>query len=230
CLYLAHECPHYPYQGPADPAYRSPGHPEPIKGPRQDSAAAYREMMEHMDAGVGRIREVVREEGLERDTLIVFFSDNGPDGPGSAGPLRGGKGSLWEGGHRVPAAACWPGSIPAGGVVDATCMGMDLLPTMLALAGVSCPSGLQLDGVDLSPVLRGTGELPGRRLFWRHAGTRAVRDGDWKLHLDRDDVATLYHLASDRGELRDRSADHPALVAELRAALRAWEADVDRSG
>ncbi len=228
CLYLAHECPHYPYQGPDDPAYRTPGDPEPVRGPREDKGQAYREMMESMDAGIGRVMDTIRACGIEENTMVFFFSDNGPAGPGSAGPLRGRKGSLWEGGHRVPAVASWPGVIPAGTETDAPCMGMDLFPTMMELAGIDQPDDLELDGSDLMPVLTGDEEWRDRCLFWRYDDDRAIRCGRWKLvdvgdeHAD----AELFDLRSDLSESTNLAPDHPDIVADLSSKLAAWEQDV----
>jgi len=228
CLYLAHECPHYPYQGPHDDAYRTPGNPRPINGPREDKRQAYKEMMECMDAGIGKILDCVRANGIEENTLVFFFSDNGPSGPGSAGTLRGGKGTVWEGGHRVPAAACWPGTIPPGTETDATCIGMDLFPTMLAMAGVEPPPGLELDGADIMPVMTGGAPRLERDLFWRLKGKRAVRSGKWKLVLGERDAEEreLFDLETDLSESENLAGDRPDLADELEKKLVAWETDV----
>ncbi len=230
CLYLAHECPHYPYQGPNDKGYRTPGNGRPISGPREDKAQAYKEMMESMDEGIGLILERVREHGLEESTLIFFFSDNGPSGPGSSGGLRGKKGSLWEGGHRVPAVACWKGVIPEGREVDATCIGMDLFPTMLGMAGVTKPAGVTLDGMDILPVMTGDIDDLKRDLFWRFKGKRAVRSGKWKLTLNEQDgdAKELHDLKSDLSESKNVIEDNPELARELEARIERWEAEVSR--
>ena len=232
CLYLPHEAPHYPYQGRKDKADRAPGGPKPTRGSRQDVAEAYREMVEAMDEGVGRVVATLKRLGIEQRTLVFFCSDNGPAGPGSAGALHGSKGSLWEGGHRVPAMAYWPGRIKPGTVTDATAMTMDLFPTVAAIAGAALPPGLTLDGTDLSPVLLLRGELPaGRALFWRFKGQKAVREGPWKLLVNakgKDQVKPvgLYNLADDLGETKDLAEAEPARVRALQAALAAWEQDV----
>ncbi|WP_373513326.1 sulfatase-like hydrolase/transferase, partial [Persicitalea sp.] len=131
-LYLAHESPHYPYQGPDDPAFRKPNGKNQSQGPRQDVETAYREMIVSLDEGVGRVVAALKKAGLEKSTLIIFCSDNGPTGPGLAGPLRGRKGTTWEGGHRVPGIFYWPGRIAAGLVTDETALTMDILPTVAA--------------------------------------------------------------------------------------------------
>lgn len=228
CLYLAHECPHYPYQGPADSAYRAPGKPKPVIGPREDQAQAYKEMMESMDAGIGKVMDTVKSCGIERNTLIFFFSDNGPSGPGSAGPLRGCKGTVWEGGHRVPAAARWLGVIPAGTETTIPCIGMDLFPTMMTIAGVDLPEGVQVDGVDLMSVMTGKADTMDRTLFWRHGRQKAVRQGRWKLVVDGKDCfgIALFDLMTDLAETTDLSSTHPDVVMALQEELTAWEMDV----
>ncbi len=224
CLYLAHECPHYPYQGPKDDAFRSPGHPEPKQGPRKDRAEAYKEMMASMDTGIGKIVDTVASLGLAEETFIFFFSDNGPCPPGSAGPFRGGKASVWEGGHRVPAIGYWPGVIPAGTETAETCLGMDLFPTLLSMSGVEIPPKLNLDGIDILPVMTGVGKNPDRTVFWRHHEQKAARRKNWKLVVRKENAAPeLYDLSNDPGESQDIAASHPDIVVDLSKALSEWE-------
>jgi arylsulfatase A-like enzyme len=225
CLYLPHEAPHYPYQGRNDPPERLPGGGKGVKVEGPEIKRAYREMVEAMDQGVGQIVETVKNLGLERRTLIVFCSDNGATARGSNGPLNGFKGSLWEGGHRVPAIACWPGRLEPGTVCEETVLSMDLLPTMIWAAGAKLPADLALDGVDLMPILLGRGKLAERTLFWRYNKQRAVRQGPWKLLIQGRDVK-LFNLSEDLGERNDLAATRPEMVASLRARLAAWERDV----
>lgn len=231
CLYLAHECPHYPYQGPDDPAFRTPGHPEPVQGPREDKVAAYKEMIEALDQGVGEVMRALDRSGLRENTLVFFFSDNGPAGPGSAGGLRGRKASVWEGGHRVPAIASWPGRVGPGTETDHPAMGMDLFPTMLELAGLAPQETPKLDGVSLVPLLTGTSGMAERDLFWRCGNGKAVRRDDWKLVVSPDDGLSnanpqLFDLAADPAEANDIAGSEPTIMEELSRALEAWEADV----
>ena len=198
CLYLAHECPHYPYQGPNDPADRTVGKPEPILGRRKDRTAAYKEMMESMDTSIDRIVRKINSLDLEKETFIFFCSDNGPTGPGSSGPLKGKKGSLWEGGHRVPGIAYWPSKIRPGTVTNETALTMDLLPTLASLAGLSPPTPLKLDGVDLLPLMVGEKPLSERSLFWRFKNDCAIRKGPWKLI--NGESQSLFHLDDDISE------------------------------
>jgi arylsulfatase A-like enzyme len=228
CLYLPHEAPHYPYQGRHDKADRQPGNVGPTQGTPEDKTGAYKEMVEAMDDGVGRVVDTVQRLGLKQDTFVFFCSDNGANAVGSNGPLSGNKGSVWEGGHRVPAIACWPGVIKPGSVTNETAMTMDLLPTMAAIAGARVER--KLDGVDLMPVLRDGGVLPERTLFWRFGKQKAVRMGPWKLVVNPrghgNPEVGLYNLDEDVGEERDLSGGETERVREMEEALRRWEEDV----
>ena len=231
CVYIAHEAVHSPYQGPGDPAQRGPaGGPKPARqrGVKSDVKRAYRQMMEEMDKGVGQVVATVERLGLTEKTLIFFFSDNGANQRGSNGPLRGYKGSNWEGGHRVPAVARWPGHVPAGTVSHELTISIDLMPTMLALAGASLPEGHKLDGVDLLPVLLEGKSLGNRRLFWNG---KAMRDGPWKLIIGGRGAkgVGLYNLAEDVGEQDNLAEKHPQRAGQMRAAIEAWQEDMTAS-
>ncbi len=249
CLYIAHEAPHDPYQGPNDPPVRKEGqngllynHREPIHAGR-----AYREMMMEMDKGVGQVIRTVKELGLDQKTFVMFFSDNGATGPGSCGSLYGMKGTVWEGGHRVPGIAWWPGRIKSGGVSDQLAMTIDVMPTLLELAGVREPVGRKLDGLSLASILLNKGAHAPRKLFWQYNGSTAMRDGDWKLvlnggkppgnakrypHLnweraaDGRDKLALFDMRSDSGEIRNLADEHPERVAAMKRAVAEWERDV----
>ena len=225
CLYLPHEAPHYPYQGRGDPPERLAGGGKGKKARGREIARAYKEMVEVMDEGIGRIVETVKRLGLERKTFIFFCSDNGATKNGSNGPLSGHKGSLWEGGHRVPAVAYWPGRIKSGTITDQTVLGMDLFATMASITGAKLPAGLKLDGVDLLPMLVEDKKLPERMLFWRYRKERAVRKGPWKL-LIRGKDAALYNLDKDLAEKKDLAKAEPAMLKALEDELSAWEQEV----
>lgn len=232
CLYLAHEAPHFPLQGRNDKADRQPGDPHPTQGSREDKENAYKEMIEAMDEGIGRIIDTLRRCSIDENTLVFFCSDNGPTKLGSSGPLRGNKGGLWEGGHRVPAIAYWAGTIRPG-ESRATAMTMDLFPTMAALAGAG-PSGARpVDGADLSSHLLRGESVPDRTLFWRFKRRVAVRKGPWKLVADkaadepgRLSPARLYNLDTDLGEQNDLAREHPEMLASLVSAYWNWEREV----
>jgi len=228
CVYIAHEAVHGPYQGPGDPAQRGPaGGPKPTRrrGAKTDVKRAYRQMIEEMDKGLGQVVATVNRLGLAENTLVFFFSDNGANPRGSNGPLRGYKGSNWEGGHRVPAVARWPGRVPTGAVSHELTISIDLMPTMLAMAGASIPEGHKLDGVNLLPVLLEDKSLGNRQLFWNG---KAMRDGPWKLIIGGRGAkgAGLYNLDEDLGERNNLAEKHPQRVGRMRAAIQAWQQDV----
>lgn len=224
-LYIAHEAPHYPIQGRNDPPQYEPG-----KGrvKVESSFETYREMIEVMDENIGRVKKAVDDAGLTKNTFIFFFSDNGPATHGSAGPLRGKKGQIWEGGHRVPAIAYWPGKIAAGQTSSETAMGADLLPTLAAMSGTPLPDGIQLDGVDLSSHLLTESSLASRNLYWSFGNQMAVRQKQFKLVTNRKfENPRLYNLAEDIGEKVNIADENPELVKALLAALREWHGEVN---
>ena len=230
-LYLPQFAVHFPFQGPRDPPHRTTGRKwdgddryGPL--PKNEFPRAYREMVEAVDASVGRIVATLEELKLREHTMIFVCSDNGAYAwVGSNGPLRGEKGDLHEGGHRVPALANWPGKIAPGQVSPATAMTMDLLPTLLAVSGVPRPADLRIDGVDLSGGLLRGETIGERSLFWRDADQKAVRRGEWKLVLGSTGEE-LFNLYDDIGEHRNLASARPEKVWELRGELAAWERDV----
>jgi arylsulfatase A len=225
CLYLPHESVHSPYQGRNDPPQRLPGGKKGKVTKGKEIARAYKEMVEVMDEGVGKIIETMKHLGLERKTFIFFCSDNGATKDGSNGDLAGFKGSLWEGGHRVPAIAYWPGRIKPGTVTNQTVLGMDVFPTMASIAGAKLPAGLNLDGVDLLGMLTQDKKLPERTLFWRYRKQKVVRKGPWKLLVQGKKVS-LYNLDDDLGEKKNLAGPKPETVKMLQAKLAAWEKEV----
>jgi arylsulfatase A len=233
CIYLPHQAVHFPFQGPNDEADRAVGGNYWSKakyGRRyddiEDRKKAYKEMIESMDESTGRIMDTIKELGLEKDTLVFFTSDNGAySWVGSNLPCRGQKTDLWEGGHRVPTIAYWPGKIKAGTVTGQTTMTMDLFPTMLDMAGATIPKDLKLDGVNLIPLLIDEKKLPDRTLFWRFRKLHAVRQGPWKYLVDGENEQ-LFNLDDDIGEVNNLSQSRADLVQSLRAEYLAWEKDV----
>jgi len=192
----------------------------------------YAGMVKNLDDNVGKVLAALKELELDEHTLVIFTKDNGGQtGTGANNaPLRGKKGTLFEGGIRVPMCMRWPGKIQAGSVIDDPVISLDFLPTFVAMGGGRPSESWNLDGVNLLPRLTGkTQRLPTRPLFWRKGGPGrniAMREGNLKLHLaDRDPstAPTLYDLASDIGESDDLAARRPDDVKRLRAALEAWE-------
>jgi arylsulfatase A-like enzyme len=237
-LFVSHQAPHSPFQGPADGPQIELLDGKVIKHAiKQDGEqryAKYIEMAERMDKTIGDLLRVLHEDGLAENTLVMFVSDNGPSYlAGTTGGLKGGKHSLWEGGIRVPAVACWPGRIKAGVVTREPATMLDLFPTFLNLARVKPESGLELDGTDIGPLLFRGEAPPNRSLCWRHERSVAVREGKWKLlgrYEDRakradfsEKSARLHDLKTDPAEGNDLSAQHPEIVRKLAAAHEAWE-------
>jgi arylsulfatase A len=225
CLYLPHEAPHSPYQGPGDPPVREVGRKtgKEVKG--DEIKRAYREMVQEMDEGIGEILDTLREAGVAENTLVFFCSDNGATSSGSNGALRGQKGTDWEGGHRVPAIAWWPGKIEPGTTTDQLAISFDLMPTMLELAGLAAPADRPLDGESLVPVLlEGKGIGP-RRLIWNGA---AVRDGNWKLVIEKGEPL-LFDLANDPGEEKDLADRHVERVARMMSTLKEWTREMEET-
>lgn len=163
--------------------------------------------------------------GIAKKTLVLFTSDNGAAGGLSSGPLRGRKGSAWEGGVREPTVAWWPGTIPAGPVCDELATAMDVLPTFATLAGAAVPRDRVIDGKDIRQLLLAR---PGARSphesFFYHQGTnlRAVRSGPWKLFR----AGSLYNLDDDIGETNDVAANHPDVVKRLTRYIDDFEIDI----
>jgi arylsulfatase A len=171
--------------------------------------------------------------GLEENTLVIFTSDNGSrgDSGGSNAPLRGRKGTTWEGGMRVPCIARWPGRIPAGGTCAEVACSLDFLPTFTALAGAEAPGDRAIDGRDLRPLLFAApdAQSPHEAFYYFHQGRlEAVRCGQWKRHFCKgaDELCELYDLVQDPAETTDLAAQHPALVSELDARCAGIRAEL----
>jgi arylsulfatase A-like enzyme len=221
-LYLPFNAVHAPLQTTAKYLDRVAN----IKDPRHRTLAS---MTVAMDDNIGKVIGKVRESGLENDTLVFFLSDNGSptyNHSGSNDPLNGSKCTLYEGGFRIPFAVKWPGKAPAGKVDHRVVSSLDIVPTLLAAAGLRAPADRELDGVDLIPYLaRGNTKAPHEILFFRNGPNSAVRKGNWKL-IQIGDSSRLYDLAKDLGEKTNVAAAHPEVVKELRAAWGAWNAEM----
>lgn len=229
CLYLAHESPHYPYQGPDDPRVRTAGGEVSVLGKTEGRKQAYKEMIEELDRSVGAVMNSLKEHGLEEDTFVLFFSDNGATKEGSNGPLRATKGTLWEGGHRVPAIAHWPGRIQAGAETDQTAISIDVFPTLLSLAGAKLPDDRPIDGIDLGPLLFNGETLSERPLFWKYNNQRAMRRGPWKLvetQKQGERQLELFNLDSDLGESKNLATSHPRRLRSMLLELDEWDREV----
>ncbi|WP_339729008.1 sulfatase [uncultured Gimesia sp.] len=230
-VYIAHEAVHYPYQGPKDKPMRKEGVGDINSAKRQDITNAYREMNTEMDRGIGKVVAVLNELKLTDNTLIIFLSDNGANKKGSNGKLRGFKGNVWEGGHRVPAIACWPGRITAGSVCEETVISIDLMPTILELAQATLPDDHQLDGVSLVHLLKEQQKLKPRSVFWDYNGRSAVRQGPWKLVLNQNHKAPveLFNLQDDLAESNNLAVKNPERVQQMQAAFADWKKEVTQT-
>jgi uncharacterized sulfatase len=196
------------------------------------SAGVYGDVIEEIDWSTGQVLDALRAAGIDGQTLVLFTSDNGPWLPfethgGSAGPLREGKGTTWEGGVRTPAIFWWPGTVRPGTVTDIG-SGLDMTPTAAALSGGRLPAGRVIDGVDLSAPLRGSGPSPRDKVFYYSDNElRAVRKGKYKVHFitggayglgEARTVQTpplLFDLTADPGERFNIAAAHADIVADL---------------
>lgn len=229
-LYLPHTMPHMPL-------FRS----APFEG--HSSAGTYGDVIEEVDAAVGRVVETIERLGLAANTLVVFTSDNGPwtsfeTHGGSAGPLRHGKGTTFEGGMRVPGIFWWPGTIEPAVIQDIG-SAMDLFTTSIALAGGVAPQDRPIDGVDISPVLLGTGPTPRDTMaYYRMGELFAFRQGAHKVHFITEgryglppartehDPPLLFDLSVDPGERYDISTERPDTVAALVTAAERYQANM----
>jgi arylsulfatase A-like enzyme len=217
---------HPPFQAP-EAALQSYAHLPEL----QRTLAA---MITALDEGVGSILDALDRLGIAEQTLVIFLSDNGGHFS-SNGLLHGGKGNLLEGGIRVPLLARWTGVLPAGAVFEQPVSSLDVVPTVLAAAGLEA-TGPALDGVDLLPYLRGErADPPHEALFWRFRDQWAVRVGPLKpVHVqERPELPAtprLYDLAADVGETRDLSAERPRQVEMLMQRFRSWERSLEAHG
>ncbi|MHC4824590.1 MAG: sulfatase-like hydrolase/transferase [Planctomycetota bacterium] len=220
-LYLAYNAPHTPLQATEEYLERF-AHIE------DKQRRKYAAMVSAVDDGVGKVLEEIDRQGLSEDTLVVYLSDNGgATNNGSINdPLRGRKGSLYEGGVRVPFAMRWPGSIPAGLDYDHPVLSLDIAATIVKQAGAEVPADKPLDGVDLQPYLDGTrSDAPHETLYWRKHNKQlwAVRRDGAKLVHGEDGVEEYFDLKADVAESADLSSTSEARMRRLRKLYAAWE-------
>ena len=233
-LYFAHNAVHVPIW--------------PGKAFMGSSGNRFSDLVQEVDWSAGRVLDTLREFGIDDRTLVIFTSDNGPwatknDDAGSAAPLRGAKGSTWEGGIRVPAIARWPGNIPQGATCRTVAGTIDLLPTLVTLAGGEVPDTPVIDGRDISGLLTGKTTAPSREAHYYFNAWRleAVRQGPWKLSLvpqperiknnsdtpeDSKTNPRLYNLEDDIGERVNVADRHPDIVVRLKALADAKAAEL----
>lgn len=244
-LYLTHFAVHTPLQGRPDLVAK---YESKTKGELHDHAVMAA-MIESVDTGVGRIVEHLEELGLTDNTAIVFTSDNGGYGPAtSMDPLKGYKGTYYEGGIREPFFITWPGVVQPGTKCDTPVISVDLYPTFCEMTGAEFPTDQVMDGESLMPLFGGSGEFLDRAIFWHfpayldsYARTDQQRDllfrtrpcsimryGDWKLHeYFEDGGLELYNLSDDIGESKNLADQMPAKAKELHQKLITWRDSVD---
>ena len=239
-VYLAFRVPHKALEAPPEDLQRFAGQfaeqsfpGDGQVGPCPQPKAARAAMIAHLDRKLPEVLQTLRELELDRQTLVIFTSDNGPATAGgsdpaffgSSGGLRGTKFTFYEGGIREPFLAWWPGVIPAGRTCDLPVAFCDLLPTFAQLAGTECPP---TDGLSIAPALRGDMQAQPRHeyLYWERAGQQAVRTGSWKAihHVSRGTLE-LYDLATDPSEQNNVAAQQPGAVARIRGILQEAHTD-----
>ena len=241
-VYLAHPMPHTPIDASKQ-----------FKG--KSKAGLYGDVIEELDYHTGRVLDKIKELGLDESTYVIFTSDNGPwwrEGKhaGHCEPLRSAKTSTYDGGLRIPFIIRAPGRVPAGATSDLVCANIDILPTIARLTGANVPDDRVIDGLDISGILHGTQtELDRPFFFYQHQALRAVRQGEWKLHvphseLDRTNEGntwqshvppkdrpyieelTLYNLRADIGETTNVAKQHPEVVERLVKQLNFAKRDI----
>jgi len=222
------------------------------------------DVMEEIDDSVGQVRKTLEENGLTKNTLIIFSSDNGPWirfrntarckygearlHVGYATPFRDGKGSTWDGGHRVPGIFCWPGAIRPNSVEQSPASTLDILPTVFALTGAEVPKDRSIDGRDIRPYLmpaRYKAKVPEFEFYYSASNNKpsAVRIGPWKMHIRISsqtgnnygfkasrETPLLFQVEQDLGERIDRAGEQKELVEKMMKRLEAFEAQVEKEG
>jgi len=229
-LYLPHFAVHKPWEASEKYLARFPGIAD-------EKRRAFAAMASALDDAVGQVLETLRRNGLEENTLLFFLTDNGgTGGVGDNTPLRGGKGSTWEGGFRTPFLVQWKGRLPAGKVYAEPIISLDILPTVIAAAGGESDPAWKLDGVNLLPHFEGkTNTPPHDTLYWRFGTQWAIRRGDWKLvqsregrggniQIAKEGPVRLFNLREDLAEKNDLAAAQPDRVVELRRRWDQWNA------
>ena len=223
-LSLHYTAPHWPWMTRDDEAEstRIDGAIAHVDG---GSIRTYRRMIQHMDEGIGRVLSALAESGIERDTLIVFTSDNGGERFSDNWPFIGNKMDLMEGGIRVPLVARWPARISAGSRTGTAAITMDWVATMFEAAGVQPHPDYPLDGVSLLPLFADSSWDPRRKLYWRmaHRTQRALLDGRWKyLRVEANDY--LFNLDVDERERSSQATREPQRLEAMRAQWEEWAA------
>ncbi len=222
-LSLHFSAPHWPWEAPGDTAESDRMTGPTLRHFDGGDQATYRRMVEAMDTQIGRVLASVEAQGLTRDTIVVFTSDNGGERFADTWPFTGIKTELLEGGLRIPAIITWPAKLPQGVTSDQVGISMDWMPTLLAAAGTAPDAAYPSDGVNLLPILTGTAPLQQRSLFWRYKANaqRAARVGDFKFLKLRQNTF-LFNVVADPLERANLKARLPDVYARLEAEWLRW--------
>lgn len=229
-LYVAHNMPHTPWHASED-----------FRG--SSTLGLYGDIIQELDWSIGQITNTLHQHGIENNTLIIYTSDNGPvtrlKNGGSAGVLRGSKATTWEGGMRVPGIISWPAKIPLGATCTQPVSTMDLLPTIVALAGGEMPSSINTHGRDIQKLLfdpmKPDDDIFELMYYGRNGELEALRQGDWKLHIAKsigwpkkgvEFPVSLYNLKDDIGEATNIAEAHPDIVEKLTIKMKSIDNEI----
>ena len=222
-LVLNYTAPHWPWQGPTDTAYS-----DTADFTSGGSPAIYAAMMKSLDDGVGAVMQALEKKGLSNQTIVIFTNDNGGERFSNHGGLAKKKGTLWEGGIRVPAFVRWPGKIKSGQISQQAVITMDWTATILTAAGATAKPGFPLDGIDLMPLCRGQKNISDRSFYWRtfqRSKQNAMREGRWKYLKDQEGEY-LFDLIADPGEKVNLKTKQEAIFQRLKNKYAEWEKTV----
>lgn len=239
-IYLPFNAPHFPgkrnkqpgqsneWQAPAS-AFQAYGYSPQTKNPQE----RYRAVVTALDTAIGRVLRQVNDCGLSENTIVIWYSDNGAFMLKERGlevasnkPLRDGGVTLWEGGIRVPAIVRYPGHVKAGTVNHSQIISLDILPTLISIAGGKLPEDRTLDGKNVLPILESPESAEPRTFFFQYRNYSAVRQGKYKLLRKKPKQPfMLFDLEQDLGETRDLAAKHPEITLQLKKAYQTWERD-----
>jgi len=225
---LCYNAPHTPYEAPPD---LKSAQPAPAAGKPAGSAEIYAAMVKSMDTGIGKVMQALKDAKLDKNTLVIFASDNGGTSWSYLKPFSGQKGQISEGGLRVPVIVRWTGVVPPGRTTNQISYTFDLSATIVAAAGAKADPGYPLDGIDLMDVCTGARPAIERTLFFRSAqrgaptGQGAARSGKWKYFV-AGTTEHLYDLSTDPGEQNDVKEAHTDVLENLRGQYRKWDAQM----
>jgi arylsulfatase A-like enzyme len=230
-LEVTYNAAHWPFQVPDHPSVAA-DHGRFVQPEENDTATRqdYVAVLERADQGIGQILQALKRRGLDRNTLVIYMQDNGGEWVSRNAPLFNRKGTVWEGGIRVPAIFRWPGHLPAGKVSGQVGIVQDVTASILAATGSTVPPAARPDGINLLPILEGRTSVVERTLFFRftigNVKQLAVRQGSWKLLVDGA-KRYVFDLSKDLGERNDLTNQRQDVARRLRPLIAAWEADVD---